>query len=370
MRRGPLITRSDGAPSPAPQQLPSAAAPSPSPSPAPQQLPSPGRWLPPALTLPLLSLAAACSDQEPAPTPPPASCEDATPWASAPRLPLGATQETATVALDGKVVVIGGFSGSQGVLAAVQVFDVASCTWSMGPPLPSPLHHANAAVVGDTIYVLGSLIESEFIAAGSAWAWAPARSAAWTALPAMPAGTERGSAAVGAIGDQIYLAGGLRGDALATLSSYHVGTGAWTELPPLPVERDHACGAAVAGKLYVIGGRRRTLGSISGAVYEYTPGGAWRQRATMPTPRAGVACGVVGGRVVVVGGEGNAASTSGTFPQVEAYDPAADTWHPLPDMKSPRHGMAAAAIGPRLYVPGGATRAGFAATATFDILTP
>lgn len=328
-------------------------------------MPSP--WL-----LPLAVVAAACSAPvTPSPDAGPARCEDTTPWAAAPPLPLGATQETAALHLDGKLYVLGGFNGRLGITGEVQVFDLASCTWSAGPALPAPLHHANAAVVGDTLYVLGSLAELEFVPDAAAWSWAPAREATWSALPPMPAAVARGSAAVGAIGRRIYLAGGLAGRAVATLSSYDVDTRTWTaELAPLPVARDHACGAVVGDRLYVLGGRQTTTSSVSGTVYEYTPGGAWRARASMPTPRGGVACGVVGDRIIVAGGEGNPANAAGIFSQVEAYSPATDSWQSLPALPTPRHGMAAAGAGARLLIPGGATRAGFAATATFEILTP
>lgn len=290
------------------------------------------------------------------------------PWSRGPKLPLGATQETATVAVDGKVYVLGGFNGLRGVVGAVQVFDLETCTWSLGPEL-GPLHHANAAVVGDTIYVLGGLTDDSFTPLDGAWALTPARDHAWRPLPPMPAA--RGSAAVGVIDGRIYLAGGLAGQAQAALSVFDPSTGAWREdLPPLPAPRDHACGAAIGGRLYVVGGRQTQVSSVARTVFEYEPGGTWRTLAAMPTARGGVACGVVGERLIVVGGEGNPESPTGVFAQVESYDPAADRWDSLPTMPTPRHGMGAAAVDGTLVVPGGATRAGFAASAALELLTP
>jgi N-acetylneuraminic acid mutarotase len=296
------------------------------------------------------------------------ACEQSVPWASGPVLPLGATQETAVVSLDGKVYVLGGFNGRFGVTDEVQIFDPEACTWSFGPKLPVAAHHLNAAVLGDTIYVAGVLLGEAFTASGDTWSWSPARETAWSVLPSMPAGSERGASIAGGIGDRIYIAGGLRNnESVADVSAYDVVARTWSApLPPLPSARDHACGAVVGDKLHFIGGRRTGL---SAAVHAYTPGGTWEEKASMPTARAGVGCGVVGDEIVVVGGEGNPASGLGVFPQVEAYTPAADTWRSLVDMESPRHGMGAAGHGGKLYVPGGATRAGFAATARFEILT-
>lgn len=300
----------------------------------------------------------------------PLACGTTTPWASAPDLPLGPTQETAVVTLGTKVYVLGGFDRQAAMLDAVQVFDTATCSWSMGPALPAKIHHANAAVVGDTIYVLGALA-ANFGAIGSSWAWKPATENAWTPRASMPSGSERGSAVTGVIDGKVYLAGGLRNGAVTDVSVYDPAMDVWTtNLPALPMARDHGCGGALGGKLYVAGGREGTIGTPRANVYEYTPAGNWVERAPMPTARGGTACGVVGDRLVVVGGEGNSAAASGVFPQVEAYDAGANTWAALEPMPTPRHGMGAGAVGDKLVVPGGATKQGFGAVATVELLTP
>ncbi len=302
---------------------------------------------------------------------PAGGCDDTAPWATAPALPLGPTQETAAVAVGGKVYVLGGFNGQLGVLDAVQVFDTASCAWSAGPALPRAVHHANAAVVGGTIYVVGAMVGLNFQVIGDVWAWNPATDAGWTARASMPAGTARGSAVVGVIGGTIYVAGGLRSGAVAEVSAYDPLANTWdTTLPPLPAARDHGCGAAIGGTLYVAGGRRGTIDSREGNVYELTPGGGWTERAPMPTARGGTACGVVDGRLIVLGGEGNPATATRVFAEVEAYTPATHAWATLPPMPTPRHGLGAAVWAGRLYVPGGATRDGFGAVADHEILTP
>jgi N-acetylneuraminic acid mutarotase len=299
------------------------------------------------------------------------ACETNAPWAKAPDLPLGATQETAVVATGGKLYVLGGFDGAGAVVPAVQVFDPATCKWSMGPALPKAVHHANAAVVDGTIYVVGAMQTGAFTAIPDVWAWNPVTDTAWATRAPMPAGTQRGSGVAGVIDGKIYLAGGLRGGAVNELSMYDPAANTWTGgLPAVPLTRDHGCGGVVNGKLYLLGGRQGGITTQSTTAYEFTPGAGWAERAAMPTARGGTACGVVGNRIVVVGGEGNAAVASGVFPQVEAYDAAANTWATLAMMPVPRHGMGAAAIGDQVYVPGGATKQGFGAVATFEILTP
>src|SRR5882762_9639159 len=58
--------------------------------------------------------------------------------------------ESVAAALDGRIYVIGGWGkgGSDEPFTVVQVYDVATNQWSEGTPLPEPVHHAGAAVVG------------------------------------------------------------------------------------------------------------------------------------------------------------------------------------------------------------------------------
>ncbi len=90
----------------------------------------------------------------------------------------------------------------------------------------------------------------------------------------------------------------------------------------------------------------------------------------MPTSRGGVASAVLDGRLYVFGGEGDARSPLGVFAAAEAYDPASDRWEVLPAMRTPRHGMGAAAAGGAIVVPGGATRQGLGASAVVEAFVP
>lgn len=291
-------------------------------------------------------------------------------WAARAPLPGGPRQETAVVALDGRVHVLGGFDEAGSSLDEVEIYDPATDTWSAGVPLPEPLHHIHAAVVDGRIYALGALRQISFQAVGRAYVFDPATSA-WTQLTSMPAGTERGGGAVGVIGGKVYIAGGLRaGNAVADFSAYDVASDTWEALPPLPSPRDHLVGGAVDGVFYAIGGRAGSISSITGAVDAFDPqAGMWSSRAPMLTPRGGAAAGIIAGRFVVVGGEGNAGAASGVFPEVEVYDPAADAWSSLGEMPTPRHGMGAAAVGSTLYVPGGADQQAFSAVDTHEAFT-
>jgi N-acetylneuraminic acid mutarotase len=280
-----------------------------------------------------------------------------------------AVQETAVVELDGIIYVLGGFDVSGTTLNRVSAYEVATNTWSNVAPLPLAVHHVNAAVVGGKIYVVGSL-EANFSSHGGVWEFDPSQNA-WTTLSDMPAGTERGSSAVGVIDGTIYLAGGFRSlGSVSDVSSYTPSSQQWnTTLDDLPTALNHLAGQAVGGKFYVLGGRTVGIGDIVGEVQVYDPAlASWSAGAPMPTARGGMASGVVDGRIVLVGGEGNTNVSSGVFPQVEVYDPQADSWAALPDMVTPRHGMGAVGYQGSLYVPGGATVQGYGATEVHESL--
>jgi N-acetylneuraminic acid mutarotase len=322
-----------------------------------------------ALAAGLALLASGCGDDAgggPDAAPRPDADPNGPGWAALDDLPAGPIQETAVVALDGDIYVIGGIDDDRVTRDDVLVYDVDADAWSEAPSLPIPVHHVNAAVLDGAIHIVGAL-QSNFAPIGVVWSWRPG-DLDWTDGTLMPEGTERGASAVGAVDDLIVVAGGLAGTSVALVSTYDPASGEWDDEPfDLPVRIDHGTGQTVDGVLYVIGGRTDGTSGNSDAVFAFVDG-EWQERAPMPTARGGIGSGVVGGTIVVVGGEGNAGAPGGIFPQAEQYDPADDEWRALPDMRTPRHGMGAAAVGNSLYVPGGADIAGFGAVATHEVL--
>jgi N-acetylneuraminic acid mutarotase len=289
-------------------------------------------------------------------------------WQALAPLANGPRQETAVVAFEGKILVIGGFNTTGEVVPDIEAYDPATNSWAPFAPLPISVHHANAAVVGGKIYVLGALRELSFTEIGDVYEYDPSKDA-WSARTSMPAGTERGASAVGVIGSKVFIAGGLRKGTVADFSAYDTASDTWEALPALPEPRDHLVGGAAAGVFYAIGGRNGGIGKVAETVYAFDPAsGIWSTRAPMPTPRGGTAGALVNNRFLVVGGEGNAAAASGVFDNVEAYDPAADTWAVLAPMLTPRHGTGAAELNGKLYVPGGATQQAFGAVDTNEVL--
>lgn len=290
-------------------------------------------------------------------------------WEALRPLGGGARQETAVVTLRGEIVVLGGFNDLGGVVRDVEAYDPTADAWRRLADLPDPLHHANAAVVDERIVVAGFLVGADFQRDGRVFVYDPDADS-WTSGSAMPAST-RGAAGVAALDGKLYVFGGLEGGSSARASRYDPGNDSWEELPDLPLPLDHLAAGAIAGMIYVVGGRTNGLQNVAARAFAFDPASlTWSERAPMPTARAGFAAAVLDDELVVVGGEGNAGDDSGVFPQVEAYDPVSDVWKPLVAMRTPRHGMGAATVDGAVYVPGGADRQGFAAVDVHERFVP
>ena len=282
-------------------------------------------------------------------------------WSTHAPLSLGPRQELGVAALDGKIYAVGGIDGSRQAMATVEVYDPSTDRWTQRASLPDPMHHVNVAASGGKLYVVGALSGASFDAIGDTLVYDPGADA-WSPLTSMPSGTERGASGVAVLDDgRIVVAGGLRGgDSVTDASVFDPGTGVWSSLQPLAVARDHLAAATIGGRVYAATGRDN--GALRAALEVLDAStGSWSRRADIPTARGGVAAAALSGRLVVLGGEGNSADPAGIFHQTESYDPSTDTWRSDAPMRTGRHGIGAAVVGDRLYVPGGATQEGFGA---------
>ncbi len=289
----------------------------------------------------------------------PARAQEA-PGAWGERAPLLEPRSEMSIAeLNGRIYALGGYPAGRIPSDVVQVYDVATDTWSYGPPLPMPMHHTMAAVVDGRLFVIGG----EFEGAGTGRPPVyldtvyelDAANGAWLPRASMPTARSGGGSAV--IDGKIYVAGGRppRGHDFAV---YDPRTDEWTVLPDVPTARNHLGVGAIDGKVYVAGGRfGGGVGSEMTDVLEiYDPTtNTWSRGAPLLEPRAGVAAVVARGCLYLIGGEGNENDPRGIFENNEAYDPATDTWHRLAPMPLPTHGLTGAAfLNDLIYIPGGA----------------
>jgi len=86
----------------------------------------------------------------------------------------------------------------------------------------------------------------------------------------------------------------------------------------------------------------------------------------MPAARGGIAAVALGGRLFVFGGE----ESSGVFGQTDVYDPATDRWSSMNPMPTARHGLGAAVVGKKIYVIGGGTKPGASRSSLNEVFDP
>ena len=92
----------------------------------------------------------------------------------------------------------------------------------------------------------------------------------------------------------------------------------------------------------------------------------WTVRTPMPTARGGIAAAAVGGRIYIFGGE----DPERTFADAEAYDPKTDRWVKLKPMPTARHGLGAASFEGRIYVIAGGPEPGAFRSDLNEVFTP
>src|ERR1700730_6024823 len=300
------------------------------------------------------------------------------PWKKAAPFPEP-DEELYGVALNGKMYVIGGWD--DGKAGGVNYeYNPATDKWTKKQPMPRPAHHAALAAANGKIYVMGGFVvpKDNAIPVGGAWepidnAWEydPAADS-WKSLPPLPG--KRGSALAAEAGGKIYVIGGATtvdgskdsfftffgpSKVLATNDVYDPAKNKWESRTPMSVARNHAFGAAVNGKIYVIGGRTGHAFILSATntdvVEEYNPvSNSWSApKERMPTSRSGGASGTDGRRIYVAGGEVPTTELVGAFKAIEAYDVLTNSWMTLPSMPMPRHGVAGAVIGNRFQLVSG-----------------
>jgi N-acetylneuraminic acid mutarotase len=299
------------------------------------------------------------------------------PWAAVAPLPQPAT-DLSGVAVNGRLYLFGGLDGIRPTGLALE-YDAATDTWTKKKPMPVNLHRFAVAAYGDKIYLFGGFKYPDNGAnawqpVDTAWRYDPA-SDEWTALASMPGG-KRGAASAAVVDGKIFVIGGAttqpdtrdtaieakrRHAIVGTVEEYDPKTNAWRLRTALPTPRAEAAVAAVAGKIYVIGGRIASVfaedGSDTDVVEGYDPArDLWsRPLAKMPAPRSAMGAASWRNRIVLAGGETtDAGGVVGASDAVATYEPETNAWRALATLPAPRRGIATGLIGDRLYVAGGA----------------
>src|SRR5580704_10221104 len=265
-------------------------------------------------------------------------------------------EEVIGQAANGKMYVFAGLVSAPIWLPVGMVYeyDPPANKWTKKKPMALPAHHLALTELNGKIYVFGGFTEGKI---GNLAAWTPINNAfeydpvndSWKALAPMP--TKRGAAV--AANPAIHPTVAQR--VLSTVEEYDPETNTWRTRSPMPTPRNHTAAGVVDGKIYVIGGRIGAAfiaaSSDLANVEAYDPAtDTWgRPLAKMPTARSGLDVGVYKGRIYVAGGENQDFFQHTAYHAFEAYDPGTNTWNILTPMTIGRHGVAGGVVGNRFY---------------------
>src|SRR5918996_3120675 len=301
-----------------------------------------------ASCLALLGLASAATAQQPAPGE----------WGM--RAPvLEPLSELALAESNGKLYLMGGYPQNRVTARTVQIYDIASDSWTLGPQLPLPNNHGVAASVNGRVYLIGGQTQADDPPGTNSYVNTvyeldPAVGV-WVTKAPMP--TARSSGVAVAHDGKIYVAGGRlpRGSDFAV---YDPAANTWEVLPNLPTQRNHFTGAAINGRIHYVAGRQGNgLSPQMTTVHEvFDPqSGSWTTAAPMLRARSGMNGVMARGCFHVWGGEGPA----GMFADHDYYDRRTNEWIHLRHMPIPVHGVYGSAfVDGLIWVAGGGIHIG------------
>jgi len=304
-------------------------------------------------------------------------------WSSLKPIPQG-EEEVYGTSFGGKLYVMGGLGVFPGWEPKQMLwsFDPATNEWTKLPNIPEGVHHVGLTASGDKLYAVGGFTIARpatglpaWVATNSVWIY-DINAKSWSKGPALP--TPRGGLTATLVGNKIYAIGGAKNpeystpelrpnvpvENVATNEVFDIAAGTWSSAAPMLTARNHHGASAIDGKIYVVGGRIGSTFIIglsnnvsTTEVYDVAKN-TWAAVPGMPTPRSGIGTAVLNGKMHVVGGEAYINDLVGTYRTHEAYDPKTNSWQRLPPMPTPRHGLAAAEIGGKMYAVSGSNVAG------------
>jgi N-acetylneuraminic acid mutarotase len=148
----------------------------------------------------------------------------------------------AAVTLDGKIYVLGGYSGGEEKRTAY-VYDPARDSWSETTPMPLPNHTFGAVAFRGEIWTFGGRRGESPLRA--VWIF-NAKTARWRSGPSMPKPMELNGTAVA--GNEIHTVWE------HTYQVYDAATNIWRQGPAPLVARHGLKAFAIDGELYTVGG--------------------------------------------------------------------------------------------------------------------
>jgi N-acetylneuraminic acid mutarotase len=239
-------------------------------------------------------------------------------WTAIASMSTPRSEHTATLLLDGTVLVAGGDVGNGATPASAEVYDPANGSWTaVGPMIQGRYGHTAARLSDGRVLVTGGYgAGSSFEGMVSAELYDPA-TASWTAAENMHEGRYAATATL-LLDGTVLIAGGNAGDL------YDPTSGSWTATGNMIQGRSYHTATLLAdGTVLVAGG---AFGDALASAELYDPAtGSWTAAVAMLQARYGhTAALLADGTVLVAGGSDTVVDPPGST-SAELYDPGSGT---------------------------------------------
>ncbi|WP_083634340.1 Kelch repeat-containing protein [Saccharicrinis aurantiacus] len=270
--------------------------------------------------------------------------------------------ENSFIEFEGKFYLIGGRG-----IKPVNVFDPENNTWTSLGKTPFEIHHFQAVVYKDAIYLMGAMTKGypKEIPVENIWIYYP-NTDKWEKGDAIPKEMQRGGAGASLYKDKIYMTCGIEfGHTSGThnrFDSYDLKTREWQSLTKAPHVRDHFSSIVVKDKLYCIGGRNSSVHYPNNFnaffwateravdVYDFNKQEWYTIKSPLPYGTAAGALVNIGNSILYMGGEG---SQKQAYTNTQCLNIETEQWTQLAPLCIGRHGTGAILYNNDIYIAAG-----------------
>jgi N-acetylneuraminic acid mutarotase len=289
-------------------------------------------------------------------------------WDQLPDMPVG-KWEPASLVLDDKLYVLGGYENDVVSSRRVDVFDPADGSWTQLQDCPSRVSHVDLVADGNGFWFAGGMkdkptrkIKDHIIA--EVW-YFNLELDRYTAGPLLPG--RRAGGGLARLGDKLHYVSGLMEDRDTDSPDHFVldlkewaekGHALWTKAAPLPVPRNQHSIAELNGMIYIIGGQfnhdLQQLDQVMVDVYD-PQSDSWSEGPPLPVAHSHSegATFVHGDRIWMVGGHSTPEGGKKGFCGNVVTMREGEEWEVTCHLPKPISSPASRIINDKLYVAGG-----------------
>lgn len=213
----------------------------------------------------------------------------------------------AAVVYRGRMFIVGGCGKDQQVLKSVEFYNESTRRWELEPSLAVAREGAAAAVVNDTLYIMGGFDGASYLKSIEYFSHDASRwRLSWWALSA-----PRAWLSAVTLRDSIFTVGGLLFGPVGVLERYHISDGNQRRAPML-TPRGRMAAVNFEEKLWTLGGSDQHGASTVVEIYDYASN-SWENGPALLSARELNAALVVFDRIFIIGGRTAEGSVLGTL---------------------------------------------------------